>query len=326
MKMNVMLSLRLSILAALLTVVTLAGCGSNEATGSGGSDGSSGELAVLASFYPLQYVVQQVGGDQVEVSNLTEPGVEPHDLELKPKQVAAIAEAKLVVYEKGLQPAVDEAVEQNAEKTGFDVSETAKLVATGAHEEAHEEEHGEEEAHEGDEHGDVDPHFWLDPTRMADVGDAVADRLGQADPDHADDYKQRASALRTGLTKLDADFKTGLATCRLKTFVTTHEAFGYLAKRYGLQMVGISGLTPDAEPSPARIKQVEQVVREQRVSTIFYEELVSPKVAESVARDLQVSAAVLSPVEGLADANSGADYQSLMRENLAALRKANDCT
>ena len=310
--MNVMLSRWGSVLAALLVFATLAGCGSSEPTG------SDGRVSVLASFYPLQYVTEQVGGDRVEVKNLTEPGVEPHDLELKPKQVAAVAEAKLVVYEKGLQPAIDEAVAQNAADSGFDVSETAKLEVTGAHEE----EHGEEEAHGGD----TDPHFWLDPSRVADVGDAVADRLAKADPDHAAEYEQRAGALRTSLMKLDDDFRTGLRSCRLKTFVTTHEAFGYLAKRYGLQMVGISGLTPDAEPSPARIKQVEQVVREQRVSTIFYEELVSPKVAESVARDLKVTAAVLSPVEGLADASSGEDYQSLMRENLAALRKANDCT
>lgn len=312
MKMNVML-LRRSPVLALLLCVTLAGCGSSGPTGS-----ADGKVAVLASFYPLQYLAEQIGGDRVDVRNLTEPGVEPHDLELKPKQVAAIAEAKLVVYEKGLQPAVDEAVEQNAEDSGLDVAGPAKLEVTGAHEE----EHGEEEAHTGD----LDPHFWLDPSRMADVGDAVADRLGKADPDHAAEYTQRAATLRTQLTRLDSDFRTGLTGCRLQTFVTTHEAFGYLAKRYGLRMVGISGLVPDAEPSPARIRQVEQVVRDQRVTTIFYEELVSPKVAESVARDLKVTAAVLSPVEGLADADSGADYQSLMRENLAALRKANGCS
>lgn len=308
MKMNVMLSHRSLILAALLIGVTLAGCGSSGATD------SDGRMEVLASFYPLQYVTEHVGGDRVKVTNLTQPGVEPHDLELKPKQVGAIAEAKLVVYEKGLQPAVDEAVEQNAAETGLDVSAAAKLTVTGAH--------GEQEVHEGD----VDPHFWLDPARLADVGDAVADRLAKADADHADEYKQRAATLRAEFTKLDGDFRTGLANCRLKTFVTTHEAFGHLANRYGLQMVGISGLVPDAEPSPARIKQVEQVVRDQRVSTIFYEELVSPKVAESVARDLKVTAAVLSPVEGIADPDSGADYESLMRDNLAALRKANDCS
>jgi zinc transport system substrate-binding protein len=177
-----------------------------------------------------------------------------------------------------------------------------------------------------DARGRVQGHGWLDPTRLAAVADAVATRLAEADPDHADGYRQRAAALRAELTTLDQTFKTGLTTCRLKTFVTTHEAFAYLAQRYGLEMVGIAGLTPDADPSPARIKQVEDIVRREKVTTIFYEELVSPKVAESIARDLKVHTAVLSPIEGLADAHSTENYLSLMRENRTELRKANSCT
>jgi zinc transport system substrate-binding protein len=316
MKMIVMLSRQSSFaVLAILALATLAGCGSAGGTASGTT--SDGRLDVVASFYPLQYVAEQVGGDRVHVTTLTAPGVEPHDLELTPKQVGRLTKAALVVYEKGLQPAVDEAVEQNAADAGFDVSGAARLEATGAHFQ----DEGER-AHDDD----IDPHFWLDPTRLADVGDAVAGRLAAADPDRADGYRQRAAALRAQLTRLDGEFRSGLATCRLKTFVTTHEAFAYLAQRYGLDMVGIAGLTPDAEPSPARIKQVEDVVRANRVTTIFYEELVSPKVAESVARDLEVRAAVLSPIEGLADEHSTENYLSLMRENLAELEKANDCS
>jgi zinc transport system substrate-binding protein len=298
-----------------LALATLAGCGNAGGTASGTT--SDGKLDVVASFYPLQYVAEQVGGDRVHVSTLTAPGVEPHDLELTPRQVGRLTKAALIVYEKGLQPAVDEAVEQNAADAGFDVSGTARLEATGAHFQ----EQGEQ-AHKDD----IDPHFWLDPTRMADVGDAVAGRLAAADPDNAAGYRQRAAALRAQLTSLDGEYRSGLATCRLKTFVTTHEAFAYLAQRYGLTMVGIAGLTPDAEPSPARVKQVEDIVRANRVTTIFYEELVSPKVAESIARDLNVQAAVLSPIEGLADKHSTETYQTLMRQNLAELEKANDCS
>jgi zinc transport system substrate-binding protein len=247
------------------------------------------------------------------VTTLTAPGVEPHDLELTPKQVGSLTDATVVLYEKGLQPAVDEAVEQNAADAGFDVSGPAKLIATGAE-------------LEEDHQGGLDPHFWLDPTRLADVADAVAAKLGERDPDGAAGYRERAAALRKELTALDSEFTTGLQTCRLKTFVTTHEAFGYLAKRYGLEMVGIAGLSPDAEPSPARIKEVQDVVRREQVTTIFYEELVSPKVAESIARDLKVRTAVLSPVEGLADANATDDYLSLMRTNLNELKRANTCT
>ena len=319
MKMIVMPSrARLLAATAVLAVVTLAGCGNSDGTGS--SDGD--KLDVVTSFYPLEFIAMKVGGDRVNVTTLTAPGVEPHDLELTPKQVGSLTEAALVVYEKGLQPAVDEAVEQNATEAGFDVSAAAKLIATGAeHEHAGEETPGE---HEGE--SELDPHFWLDPTRLADVADAVAAELGKRDADGAQGYRDRAAALRKELTTLDSEFTTGLSTCRLKSFVTTHEAFGYLAKRYGLEMVGIAGLSPDAEPSPARIKEVQDVVRREKVTTIFYEELVSPKVTESIAHDLKVKTAVLSPVEGLTDSNATDDYLSLMRTNLNELKKANSCT
>jgi zinc transport system substrate-binding protein len=333
MKMIVMRSSTRAVVAsfAALAVVTLAGCGGSDASSSGGS---GEKLDVVASFYPLEFIAKTVGGDAVNVTTLTAPGVEPHDLELTPKQVGEIAGAKLVVFEKDLQPAVDEAVAQNAKDAGFDVAPAAKLEATGADFEEHE---------EGEAAGPtsstptgtvkpaaftedaLDPHFWLDPVRYAAVVQAVTDKLVTVDSANADGYKQRAATLLGEVNKLDTEYKTGLANCKLKTFVTSHEAFAYLAKRYGLTMVGIAGFTPDAEPTPARIKEVQNIVREQKVTTIFYEELVSPKVAESIARDVHVKTAVLSPIEGLSDANSQETYLSLMRENLQELRKANSC-
>jgi zinc transport system substrate-binding protein len=326
MKMIVMRSTRAAVAGlAALALITLAGCGNSAA---GGSGGSGGKLDVVASFYPLEFIAKAVGGDAVNVTTLTAPGVEPHDLELTPKQVGSIAQAKLVLFEKDLQPAVDEAAAQNAKDAGFDVAPAAKLEDTGANFEGH----GEGGATPSGAvkpaaftSGALDPHFWLDPVRYAGVTQAITDKLVSLDSAHADDYKQRATALLGELTKLDSEFKTGLATCELKTFVTSHEAFAYLAKRYGLQMVGIAGLAPDAEPTPARIKEVQDIVRQQKVTTIFYEELVSPKVAESIARDVHVRTAVLSPIEGLSDANSKESYLSLMRENLEELRKANSC-
>ncbi|MFI5708796.1 metal ABC transporter substrate-binding protein [Kribbella sp. NPDC051620] len=318
---------------AALAVVTLAGCGDDAAGGSGG------KLDVVTSFYPLEFIARSVGGDAVNVTTLTAPGVEPHDLELTPKQVGTIAGAKLVVYEGGLQPAVDEAVAQNAKSAGFDVAPAAKLEATGADFEEHPE--GEAAGPTGTPTGTVkpasyvapasrvsdglDPHFWLDPVRYEAVVQAVTDKLVATDPDHADGYKQRAATLLGEVGKLDTEYKTGLADCKLKTFVTSHEAFAYMAKRYGLTMVGIAGFSPDAEPTPTRIKEVQEIVQKQQVTTIFYEELVSPKVAESIARDVHVKTAVLSPIEGLSDANSQETYLSLMRENLQELRKANSC-
>jgi zinc transport system substrate-binding protein len=323
MKMIVMRSSTRAVVAgatALAAALTLAGCGGDDSAGGSGGD----KLDVVASFYPLEFIARTVGGDAVNVTTLTAPGVEPHDLELTPKQVGEIAGAKLVVFEKGLQPAVDEAVAQNAKDAGFDVAPAAKLEATGADFEEHEEgESATPAAHSEDE---LDPHFWLDPVRYAAVVQAVTDKLVATDSANADGYKARAKTLLDEVGNLDTEFKTGLANCKLKTFVTSHEAFAYLAKRYGLTMVGIAGFTPDAEPTPARIKEVQDIVKKQGVTTIFSEELVSPKVAETIARDVGVKTAVLSPIEGLSDANSKETYLTLMQENLQELRKANSCT
>jgi zinc transport system substrate-binding protein len=322
MKMIVMRSHAFTVVVgcAALAGATLAGCGGSSSSDPGGG---GDRLTVVASFYPLEFIAKKVGGDAVDVTTLTAPGVEPHDLELTPKQVGSLGEAKVVLFEKNLQPAVDKAVEQNAQEAGFDVSSVAHLEATGADFEEHEEgESGDQAAPSGSA---MDPHFWLDPIRYGEVADAVASRFAQADSANADAYKERAASLHAEVTKLDGEYRTGLGNCKLKTFVTSHEAFAYLAKRYGLEMVGIAGFTPDAEPSPARIKEVQDVVRREKVTTIFYEELVSPKVAESIARDLKVKTAVLSPIEGLAEANSTEDYLSLMRENLHELQKANSC-
>ena len=301
--------------ATALAALTLAGCGGSA------NDSGGGKLDVVASFYPLEFIARTVGGDAVHVTTLTAPGVEPHDLELTPKQVGEIAEAKLVLFEKDLQPAVDEAVEQNAKDAGFDVAPAAQLEATGADFE----EHGEGAAAAAHKDDALDPHFWLDPVRYAAVVKAVEDRLVSVDSANAAGYHERAKALLAQVGKLDTDYKTGLASCRLKTFVTSHEAFAYLAKRYGLTMVGIAGFTPDAEPAPARIKEVQDIVTAQKVTTIFYEELVSPKVADTIANDVGVKTAVLSPIEGLSDANSKETYLTLMQQNLQELRTANGC-
>lgn len=312
-----------------LTVATafagllLAGCGAGSPASPG--EAASAEVDVLAAFYPFEYVARTVGGDRVTVENLTKPGAEPHDLELSPQQVAAVGEADLLIYEKGFQPAVDEAVEQEAPGGVLEVTEVVPLEDTGVEDEhADGEEDAEEDEHAEDEHAG-DPHIWLDPMNLAEIGDATAERLGQLDPDGAQSYRDNAAALRADLEQLDRDFREGLASCERDTFVVSHEAFGYLAAAYGLEQVGISGLSPEAEPSPGRIAEVEEIVRSEGVTTIFYETLVSPKVAQTMATDLGVRTAVLDPLEGLA-ADAEGDYLTVMRNNLAALREANGCS
>jgi len=306
--------------AAAFAALLLAGCGADPVATSGGAAGA--EVDVLAAFYPFEYVASTVGGDRVRVQNLTKPGAEPHDLELSPQQVAAVGETDLLVYEKGFQPAVDETVGQEAPEAVLEVTEVVPLEDTGVEDEhAEEEQEGE---HAEDEHAG-DPHIWLDPMNLAEIGDAIVDRLGDIDPDGAQSYRDNAAALRADLEQLDRDFREGLASCERDTFVVSHEAFGYLAAAYGLEQVGISGLSPESEPSPGRIAEVQEIVRDEGVTTIFYETLVSPKVAQTMATDLGVRTAVLDPLEGLA-ADAEGDYLTVMRDNLAALRAANGCS
>ncbi|KAB1135123.1 zinc ABC transporter substrate-binding protein [Micromonospora sp. AMSO12t] len=292
-------------------------------------DGTTGadpqRVDVVAAFYPLQFLAERIGGDAVKVSNLVKPGAEPHDLELNPGQVGQVAEAELVVLLKGFQPALDEAVEQNAKERAFDVSTVQPLLdaAAGGHDhEGGEHAHPEEPGHE--EGGAKDPHLWLDPTRLATVGDKLAERLGRADPDRAADYTTRAKALRVELEKLDAEFTAGLKTCQRREIVVSHTAFGYLTGRYQLEQIGITGLSPDNEPSPQRLAQVAQEAREHKATTIFFETLVSPKVAETIAAEVGAKTAVLDPLEGLS--TGGGDYLSVMRTNLATLRTALSCS
>ncbi len=324
---------RSPVAAAAVTAGTLllAGCG-----GSSGSSGStepaqgSGGPTLVAGFYPLEWAAARVGGERVDVSSPTPPGAEAHDLELTPQDVGAVSEADLLVYLEGFQPALDEAARNEAADTAWDAGSAADLSLT-AEEHGHEgetaEEHAEhaEETHaEGEE--PVDPHFWLDPVRLAGVGDALAERLAELDPDGAATYEQNAAALRSDLEALDAEMQAGLAACAVDTLVTSHDAFGYLADRYGLEVVGISGLSPSQEPEPAQLADIATLVRERGVTTVYTETLVDPAVAETVAAEAGVRTAVLDPIEGLTDESAGNDYLEVMRANLATLQEGQSCS
>lgn len=304
-------------LGAVVSCGLLAGCG-------GGSPVSGGETSVVAAFYPFAYVADRVAGNHAAVTNLTAAGAEPHDLELSPQQVAELAEADVVVYQEGFQPAVDDAVVENAEGAVVEVTEVSAAVG-GTAKGGAAEEHGDEHAHE---HADLtgDPHIWQDPTQLARVAEKVAETLSRVDREHAAEYAGNAAALRADLRALDREFRQGLADCERRTFVTSHAAFGHLARRYDLRMVPISGLSPDVEASPARLAELQDVVAASGVTTVFSERLASAALAQTLAKEVGVRTAVLDPIEGLSQATADEDYFSLMRANLAALRKANGCT
>ncbi len=331
---------------AAATALALSACTSTAS--SGDSSSKDGSLTVMASFYPLKYLAEKVGGEYVSVTSLTPDGAEPHDLELSPKMVDSLSSADAVIYLAGFQSAVDEAIEQQAPKTIIDVSSAAELVEAGsdANHPAEEEEatdetqSGETEAHDHDHEGhdheghdhaghdhhhdmSADPHFWLDPIRMAKAATLVGDKLAEADSAHADTYKANAKALAEELTTLGDTLVTKTSKCQVKTFVTAHTAFGYLADRTGLTQVGISGLDPESSPSPARLAEIGQIAKEQGVTTIFTEALIDPKVAQTLADDLGITTAVLDPIESQTDASK--DYAAVMQANIDALTKANNC-
>jgi zinc transport system substrate-binding protein len=270
--------------------IVLTGCGA------GGSSG--GRKSVVAAFYPLAYAAERIGGQTVSVDNLTPPGAEPHDLELTPQEVGRIQTASVILYlSHGFQPAVSKAVQQ-ASGTKVDILAGLPL-------------------HAADEAGlTADPHVWLDPVLFARAAKRIGTALGRP-----------AGSLVADLGRLDAEYRRGLRNCKRKEIVTSHAAFGYLARRYGLEQVSITGLAPESEPTPKQLAHVIQIVRRTHATTVFFETLVSPRLADTVAREVGARTAVLDPIEGLTpvEQKNGDDYLTLMRRNLAALRKALTC-
>jgi zinc transport system substrate-binding protein len=305
---------RLTPALVLAAVGALAGCG-------GDAGSTDPDRTVAAAFYPLAWTSEQVAGEDWDVVNLTSPGGEPHDLELSIRQTALVGSAALVVHERGFQPAVDTAVDANADGEVLDAAEVVDLVA---YEDDHGAEHSGDDGEHDHDHGEVDPHFWQDPLRVADLGDAVAQRLAALDPDRAGDYATRAAGLRRDLEALDREYADGLASCERDTVVVSHDAFGYLAT-YGLHLESVLGLTPDAEPTAATLADLRDLIEEEGVTTVFTETLASPRTAEALAAEAGVDTAVLDPVEGLTEDTADEDYLSLMRRNLAALEEANGC-
>jgi zinc transport system substrate-binding protein len=281
----------------------LAGCGEED------EEGSRGEI--VAAFYPLAWAAERIAGE--EVRNLTPPGTEPHDHELSPRDVAAVGDARVVFYLGGFQPALDDAV-ASTDANGVDLLDGLELLDGG-------DEHGEHEtAAEEEEHGDEarDPHVWLDPIRFA----AVVERIG------GELERLRAAAeLADELRELDRELRRGLDDCERRELVTSHAAFGYLAERYELEQIAIAGLSPEAEPAPQELRRLVEEIRSHDATTVFFETLVSPRLAQTIAREVDAETAVLDPLEGLTEEQlaAGEDYFSVMRANLATLRLALGC-
>ncbi|MFE7170821.1 metal ABC transporter substrate-binding protein [Streptomyces sp. NPDC057616] len=302
--------------ATALGLATLSAC-STESAAAGGTD----KFDVVASFYPMAFLAERIGGSHVHVTSLTQPGQEPHDLEISARQTAQLQESDAVLYLKNLQPSVDDAVAQSEVGTKIDAASLTSLEKhgneVGGHAAAHDHSANEEGA-------GLDPHIWLDPVRYAEVAEGVGKAFAKADPDHAADYRKNTAALVKRLDGLNTQFKDGLAHTRSKVFITTHAAFGYLAERYGLTEEAINGLDPESEPSAARVKALETMAKADGVTTVFYETLVSDRTAKTVASDAGLRTDVLDPIEGITAKSRGKDYFAVQEANLKALRQALD--
>jgi zinc transport system substrate-binding protein len=290
--------MRLILILALVFLVT--SCGSSGVSTPGGSAEPD---SVVASFYPLAYAAEQIGGGRVEVTNLTSSGAEPHDVELSVRDVERVRSADVIFYfGSGFQPAVERAAE-GASGEAVDLLDGLDLRA--------------EEEDEGGDSG-TDPHVWLDPLRY----ESIAARIGEVI-----DRPEAAAAFARRLSELHAELEAGLEHCSRREIVTSHAAFGYLAARYDLAQIAITGPSPEVEPNARVLEQVIAEIREHGATTVFSETLVSPRLAETVARESGARTAVLNPLEGLTEDElaRGEDYFSIMRANLAILREALGC-
>ncbi|MDB5245107.1 MAG: hypothetical protein JWN90_212 [Parcubacteria group bacterium] len=273
---------------------------------------NTGRLNVVASFYPMYFFASQIGGDNVTVTNITPSGAEPHDYEPSTQDVARIESANVLVLNGSVEAWGDK-------EKGILAGSNVTVITAG----------------EGlltkqlRENGETmnDPHIWLDPILAKQEAHAIAQGLAKADPAHADYYAQNEQALDAKLDQMDSEYRAGLAQCTSKDIVTSHAAFAYLSEQYGLTQVAISGLSPDEEPSSAQLAKVADFARTNGVKYIFFESLVSPKLSQTIATEVDAKTMVLDPIEGISDEDRAkeADYFSIMRNNLQNLKVALEC-
>jgi len=299
-------------------MVLLAGCStaapSTTASTSGSATAETSQLKLTVSAYPLEYLAQRIAGDDASITNLTSPGAEPHDLELTAKQIADFGDSDAVIYISGFQAAVDDALQSSPPKLAIDAANGLTLLDAA-------EEEGE--THTAGAH---DPHVWLSPANMITMAQTINTALDKAHPELATTLTANTNKLIADLKSLSDAYTTGLATCQRKDFVTSHAAFAYLARDYNLTQIPIAGIDATEEPTAARIAEVQKLAKQSGVTTIFFETLVSPAVAKSIAGDLGLKSAVLDPIEGITSTSAGTNYLEVMQSNLKALQEANGCS
>ncbi|MCY9661869.1 metal ABC transporter substrate-binding protein [Paenibacillus chondroitinus] len=307
-----------SLVFTALSTLILSGCAAQSS--------GTGKLNVVTTFYPMYEFTKQVAGEHADVIALIPAGSEPHDWEPSAKDMKKVSDADVFVFNGIVEGWAEQALASagNSKRVVVEASQGIALME-GLPEE--EEEHKDEHKDEHKESADgkiLDPHVWLSPALAQKEVEAIVAGLTQADPAHKEDYRRNADAFIAKLKALDESFRTGLNNVKQKDFVTQHAAFGYLAKEYGLTQVPIAGLSPEEEPSPAKMAEIIDFAKQNQVKTIFFETLVDPKVAQTISKEINAKTDVLNPLEGLTDDDKkqNLDYLAIMTKNLEALKKA----
>jgi len=310
--------IRFPFVALTATSLLLAACGSDEGDNTAGESADAASLSVIAAFYPLEEAARGVGGDLVSVTSLTPPGQGPHDLELQPAQLGVFEAADVAIFlGRGFQPQVEAAIAQAPDTlAAVDLLDTVELLGVDTQLAGTEGEvDGEVLA------GDVDPHVWLDPSRMITMVGAITEAFAAADPGNADAYAANAERYLADLRGLDGEYRSALTDCRSRVVVTSHRAFGYLADTYDLRQIPIAGISPEVEPDPRTLEAIAAEAEAEGVTTIFLESIAPPELAETVAREIGAELDLLDPIEGLTQEqlDDGETYASIMRDNLGRL-------
>lgn len=292
--------------AVLALAVSLAGCQSQDKTA------DTDTIKVMASFYTMGDLAQKAGGEKVQVTTMVPAGTEPHDWEPSAQDIAMLEEADIFIYNgAGMEHWAEDVLGtlENKDLIVVEAAEDIELLGSHGHQ-------GEAEAY--------DPHVWLDPQNGKKQMQRIEQALEKAAPEEKEYFQENSEKYEEEFDELDKEYREQLEPLPNKNIIVAHEAFGYLCQAYGLNQIGIEGLSPDSEPDPKKMEEIIEFARENQVKTIFFEELTSPKVAETIAKETGAETAVLNPLEGLKEEEieEGKDYFSVMRENLQALVKA----
>lgn len=313
----------LLVLAVMLMAgVVLSGCGNGEDLY------MEGKVNIVTSFYPLYDFAVKIGGAHVQVYNLIPTGVEPHDWTPKAKDMKNIIQADMFIYNgAGFEGWVHNFLGSLDADNGpmiVEASRGVELIHTQHDHDEQSDEHDHDHDNEGHHHSDIDPHTWLSPKQAQVIAANVKNALVQVDPDHASEFEANYKTVQEQLQRIDDQLNMITEHASRRTIFVSHESFGYLARDYGLKQVGIMGLSPDAEPTPQRLKEIRKLAEEQDVKYILFEELTTPKLAETIAKSLGIGTLILNPIEGLTDEQqqAGEDYFSIMKQNLSTLEQA----